>query len=67
MYSDGAVILELKSNISQVPTWMLDLVSTFELKQQGLSKYVSSFLVSHLEDGLFYMSGDRMSRHYSYG
>lgn len=62
MFSDAAVILELKSNIGQVPTWMLDLISTFDLKQQGFSKYKSSFLVSHLEDGLSYMSGDRMIR-----
>lgn len=59
MYTDGAVILELKSNIGQVPTWMLDLISTFDLKQQGFSKYMSSFLVSYQEDGLLYMMGDR--------
>lgn len=59
MFTDGVVILELKSNIGQVPTWMLDLISTFDLKQQGFSKYMSSYLVSHLEDGLSYMGGDR--------
>lgn len=35
MFSDAAVILELKSNIAQVPTWMLDLIACFDLKQQG--------------------------------
>ena len=64
MYSDASVILELKSNIGQVPTWMLDLISTFELKQQGFSKYMSSFMVSHLEDGLSYMPADRVSKYF---
>lgn len=67
MYSDAAVILELKSNIGQVPTWMLDLISLFGLKQQGFSKYMSSSQVSLLEDGQCYMSGDRKSQHFSYG
>ncbi|MBT8434903.1 MAG: polyphosphate polymerase domain-containing protein [Gammaproteobacteria bacterium] len=67
MVSDAAVVLELKCDVGQVPTWMLDLISTFDLKQQGFSKYMSSFLVSHLDDGIAYMSGDRMSRHYAYG
>jgi len=61
MFSEGAVILELKSNIGQVPTWMLDLIATFNLKQQGFSKYATSSLVSHLDNGLSYMSGDRKS------
>lgn len=66
MVSEGAVILELKSIIGQVPMWMLDLISTFDLKQQGFSKYVNSTLVSHLENGLTYMTGDRMSLHHHY-
>lgn len=67
MVCDAAVILELKCNIGQVPTWMLDLIAHFDLKQQGFSKYMNSFMVSYLEDGLSYMSGDRMSNHYTYG
>lgn len=61
MFTDGTVILELKSNIGQVPTWMLDLIATFELKQQGFSKYLSSYLVSCQEDGFSYMKADRIS------
>ena len=64
MYSDASVILELKCNIGQVPTWMLDLIATFDLKQQGFSKYMSSFMVSHLDDGLIYMPADRISTYY---
>ena len=58
--SDAMVILELKCNIGQVPTWMLDLIALFELKQQGFSKYLSSSLVSYRDNGLNYMSNDRM-------
>lgn len=67
MFTDGAVILELKCNVGEVPTWMLDLISTFELKQQGFSKYLNSTLVAHLDDGIGYMRGDRMSQHFAYG
>jgi len=67
MYTEGVVVLELKSDIGQVPTWMVDLITCFELKQQGFSKYMSSFLVSHQDDGIAYMNGDRMSAHYHYG
>lgn len=66
MYSDGVVILELKSNIGEVPMWMIDLITKFELKQQGFSKYASSFLTSHFDDGLQYMTGDRISSFQSY-
>lgn len=58
---DGTVILELKCNIGEVPTWMLDLISTFQLKQQGFSKYATSSLVCHYDDGVDYMTGDRVS------
>ncbi|MEP1741612.1 MAG: polyphosphate polymerase domain-containing protein [Kangiellaceae bacterium] len=59
--SDATVILELKCNVGQVPTWMLDLISFFELKQQGFSKYVASSLVSRVDNGIEYMSGDRVA------
>lgn len=59
MYSDAAVILELKSNIGQIPLWMIDLIARFDLKQQGFSKYMSSSLVSLLDDGNRYMNHDR--------
>lgn len=57
-YSEAAVILELKCYVGQVPTWMLDLISLFELKQQGFSKYLNSSLVSLIDNGENYMSGD---------
>ena len=66
MYTDAVVVLELKSEIGRVPTWMLDLISCFDLKQQGFSKYMSSFMVSYRDDGISYMNGDRMSPHYSF-
>jgi hypothetical protein len=53
------VILELKCNVGQVPMWMLDLISTFELKQQGFSKYLNSSLAGSLVDGHNYMNSDR--------
>jgi SPX domain protein involved in polyphosphate accumulation len=59
-FSDAMVILELKCNVGQVPTWMLDLISCFELKQQGFSKYAASSLVSRIDNGIDYMSGDRV-------
>ena len=67
MFTDAAVILELKCNVGEVPTWMIDLISTFGLKQQGFSKYLNSMLVARLDDGIDYMSGDRMSQHFTYG
>ncbi|MBC8210645.1 MAG: polyphosphate polymerase domain-containing protein [Gammaproteobacteria bacterium] len=54
------VVLELKCNIGEVPMWMLDLITRFELKQTGFSKYMSSMLVSHFDNGYNYMVGDRM-------
>jgi len=57
---EGDVILELKCNIGQVPTWMLDLISAFNLKQQSFSKYVNSSLVSHFDNGCHYMNRDLM-------
>lgn len=63
--SDTSVILELKSNIGEVPTWMLDLITSFDLQQQGFSKYMSSSLVSHFDDGISYMSTDRKARYYA--
>lgn len=59
--SKESVVLELKCNIGEVPMWMLDLISTFNLKQQGFSKYANSSLVSHFDNGLNYMSGDRIA------
>jgi len=63
--SDTSVILELKSNIGEVPTWMLDLITSFDLQQQGFSKYMNSSLVSHFDDGISYMSTDRKARYYA--
>lgn len=59
-----SVILELKSNIGEVPMWMLDLIETFNLRQQGFSKYLNSSLTGYLDDGIEYMSGDRMASYY---
>ena len=63
--NDTSVILELKCNVGQVPIWMLDLISTFNLQQQGFSKYLNSTLVAHFDDGVDYMSGDRMACYYT--
>jgi len=60
-YSDASVVLELKSNIGQVPMWMLDLIQHFQLKQVGFSKYLKSTLVSREGSGIIYMLGDRAS------
>ena len=57
---EASVILELKCNIGQVPVWMLDLIASFELKQQGFSKYANSSLVAYFDDGISYMQGDRI-------
>ncbi len=53
------VIMELKANVGAVPTWMLDLISRFQLKQIGFSKYMSSSQIEHEDNGWHYMSGDR--------
>ena len=62
--SDASVILELKCTVGLMPIWMLDLISTFNLQQQGFSKYLNSTMVGYFDDGCDYMSGDRMARHY---
>ncbi len=36
------MILELKCYSSKVPTWMIDLIKTFNLKRRSFSKYTSS-------------------------
>jgi len=60
-YGPGRVILELKCNVGQPPTWMLDLIVAFELKQVGFSKYVNSTLVAHIDNGELYMANDLLS------
>lgn len=69
IYSDdygcsGEVVLELKCNIGEIPLWMLDLITTFQLKQQGFSKYMSSSLVSSLDNGIEYMDDSRIAAYY---
>ncbi len=59
-YTDANVVLELKSNIGQVPMWFLDLIQAFELKQEGFSKYLNSTLVSHFDNHINYMENSRM-------
>ena len=61
--SDGNVVLEIKCNIGEVPQWVLSLVNLFELKQQAFSKYATSTLVSHVDNGDCFMPSDRKSRH----
>lgn len=56
----ACVVLELKCNVGEVPMWMLDLITFFELKQTSFSKYMTSTLVSHWDNGVSYMEGDRM-------
>lgn len=55
-FGPGRVILELKCNVGQTPVWMIDLVSAFELKQVGFSKYANSTLVAHIDNGDAYMN-----------
>jgi len=61
-YNDNkaCVVLELKCNVGNVPMWMLDLISYFQLNQTGFSKYMHSSLVSHYDNGFNYMDGDRI-------
>ena len=61
--SDANVVLEIKCNIGEVPQWVMSLVNLFELKQQAFSKYATSTLVSHVDNGDWFMSSDRKSRH----
>ena len=59
-FDQSSVVLELKCNIGEVPMWMLDLISYFELNRIGFSKYMNSMLVSHFDNGFSYMAGDRL-------
>lgn len=61
--SDASVVLEIKCNIGEVPQWVLSLVNLFELKQQAFSKYANSTLVSHFDNGDWFMSSDRKTSH----
>ncbi|HIG41481.1 MAG: polyphosphate polymerase domain-containing protein [bacterium] len=63
-HSDACVVLELKCNVGQVPKWMLDLITHFELKQEGFSKYANSILALSIDDGDHYMTRDRKSTEY---
>jgi hypothetical protein len=62
--ANESVILELKCNIGQVPLWMLHLITRFNLKQQGFSKYLNSSVVGYLDDGVGYMTGDRIASYH---
>lgn len=64
-WSQGSVILELKCYVGQVPTWMVDLIVFFELKQESFSKYVMSSLVAHYSNGIGYLAESRPT--WSYG
>lgn len=59
--SDAEVVLELKCMVGIVPYWMLDLIRTFELQHSGFSKYASATLVSHFDNGDWFMPFDRES------
>jgi len=59
--SDGDVVLELKCMVGGMPCWILDLIRTFELQHQAFSKYASSALVSHYDNGNWFMPFDRES------
>ncbi|WP_394753665.1 VTC domain-containing protein [Crenothrix sp.] len=58
---DASVVLELKCLVGEVPYWMLDLIRTFELQHSGFSKYASATLVSHFDNGDWFMPLDRQS------
>lgn len=64
-WSEGSVILELKCYVGQVPTWMVDLITFFELKQESFSKYVTSSLVAHYNNDIGYLTESRPT--WSYG
>ncbi len=64
-WSQGSVILELKCYVGQVPTWMVDLITFFELKQESFSKYVTSSLVAHYDNDIGYLTESRPT--WSYG
>ena len=57
----ASIVLELKCNVGEVPMWMIDLITFFELKQTGFSKYMNSTMTSHIDNGYSYMDGDRIS------
>ncbi|SJM90382.1 polyphosphate polymerase domain-containing protein [Crenothrix polyspora] len=56
---DASVVLELKCMVGEVPYWMLDLIRRFELQHSGFSKYASATLVSHFDNGDWFMPFDR--------
>lgn len=64
-WSQGSVILELKCYVGQIPTWMVDLITFFELKQESFSKYVTSTLVAHYNNDIGYLAESRPT--WSYG
>jgi SPX domain protein involved in polyphosphate accumulation len=57
----ASVVLELKCVMGQVPTWMVDLITRFQLKQQGFSKYMHSMLTAFGDNGSFFMPRDRQA------
>jgi VTC domain len=59
--SGASVVLELKCLVGEVPCWMLDLIRRFELQHTGFSKYASATLVSHFDNGDWFMPFDRES------
>jgi len=58
--------MPLICHIGRVPMWMIDLITHFELKQQGFSKYMQSSLDALNDNGIDYMNGDRKSQFYDY-
>lgn len=63
----ASVVLELKCVMGKVPTWMLDLIVRFQLKQQGFSKYMNGMLTAHGDNGAHFMPRDRQSSAFGYG
>jgi len=53
------VILELKCYSTQVPLWMVDLISFFDLQRGSFSKYVYS--ITQIIQSLQYDRGDRVA------
>jgi SPX domain protein involved in polyphosphate accumulation len=60
-FTNANVILELKSNVGAVPVWMLDLIQSFNLIQEGFSKYLNSSLITHYDNGSSYMGQSSLS------
>lgn len=59
---ESTVILELKCNLG-VPKWFVDLITTFDLKQRGFSKYAKG--MDEVEGGFSFSPNDYQSNYFA--